>query len=256
VSIREAGAIKRATGLEVELFVHGSMCMAYSGNCTISNFTQGRDSNRGGCAQSCRFSYSLTYPNDTTAVSNRFFMSSKDLMGLDLLPEFLSEGIDSIKIEGRMRSPLYAGVISKIYREALDALGPLNGSGGNDSARWKSEVELLPHREYMTASLTKPADHGSTLDKGIADSREHYDFVGLVRKAEVGSYLLIEVKSPFAASDELEILPFQGSPLIIRAEHLKSSVGLPMTQAKVSALARIPFVAGAEVGNIVRRVVR
>jgi putative protease len=102
VSVKEAGKIKREAGIEIEMFIHGSMCMAYSGNCVISNFTQGRDSNRGGCAHSCRFEYSLE-GLDTLEKKKAYFMSSKDLEGLRVLPQFIEEGIDSLKIEGRMK---------------------------------------------------------------------------------------------------------------------------------------------------------
>ena len=91
---------KKRDGLEVEMFVHGSMCTAYSGNCVISNYTSGRDSNRGGCAHSCRFEYKLeTEKGDV----NSYFMSSKDLNGMELLPAFLDAQIDSLKVKGRMK---------------------------------------------------------------------------------------------------------------------------------------------------------
>ncbi|RLA64170.1 MAG: U32 family peptidase, partial [Epsilonproteobacteria bacterium] len=106
VSILEAAKIKRETGLEVELFIHGSLCMAFSGNCVISNYTMGRDSNRGGCAHNCRFEYSMDFGDKKV---NSFFMSSKDLMGISQIPEFFLNEIDSIKVEGRMKTHLYVG---------------------------------------------------------------------------------------------------------------------------------------------------
>ena len=118
VSIREAGRIQREAGIEIELFVHGAMCMAYSGHCVISNFTQGRDSNRGGCAHSCRFSYDVKFESGQHESS--FVMSSKDLEGLMALPQFVEEGIVSLKIEGRMKGPLYAATTTRVYRAALD----------------------------------------------------------------------------------------------------------------------------------------
>jgi putative protease len=96
VTIKEACEIKKATGLEIEMFVHGSMCMAYSGNCVISNYTQGRDSNRGGCAHSCRFEYSIEFDKQNNEAMKAYFMSSKDLEGIRLLPEFIAAGIDSL----------------------------------------------------------------------------------------------------------------------------------------------------------------
>ncbi len=260
-SIQDAGRIKRATGLEVELFIHGSMCMAYSGNCTISNFTQGRDSNRGGCAQSCRFSYSLEFPSGQRA-DHRFFMSSKDLMGIDLLPAFFEEEVDSVKIEGRMRSPMYAGLISKIYREAIDAYAALMPKGAAGIAAWKEslpkwsqELAKLPHRDYMSGSLETPADLGSTLDDSVAEGEGEtgaFEYLGLVRRVEPGQYLLVEVKNKFSQGMKVELVPFVGPSLFTHAEPLLNSVGDPIPEAKVANLVRIPFLASAQVGNLVR----
>ena len=253
VSIRDAGKIKRATGLEVELFIHGSMCMAYSGNCTISNFTKGRDSNRGGCAQSCRFSYSLQYPNGENQ-PNRFWMSAKDLMGLDLLPEFFEEQIDSVKIEGRMRSALYAGMISKIHREAIDAFVAEGRLSVEKQAIWNEELRKIPHRQYASGSLDQPADQGTTLSQGKFDDQLHYDFLGSVRKVESGRYVLVEVKEPFKEGESIELLPFEGPALCFEARGLTNAVGSAISQAKGSTLVRLPYFEQAAVGQLVRKV--
>lgn len=283
-SIEDAGRIKRSTGLEVELFIHGSMCMAYSGNCTISNYTQGRDSNRGGCAQSCRFSYTVDIEqkgrssdgHNQVRLENTFFMSSKDLLGIDLLPKFFEQEIDSIKIEGRMRSPMYAGVLSKTYREAIDLWKRIGPAPSSVHAQewtaalldWHSELAKVPRRESMTGSLLQPADLGSTLTAGNPDlglpkphgfqskidsSRDGAsDFLGLVRKVAPNSYLLVDVKNPFDIGAKLEVLPFSGKALEVSCATLHDSVGEAIPKAKVSHLVRIPFILGAEVGNLVR----
>lgn len=252
VTIQDAGKIKRATGLEVELFIHGSMCMAYSGNCTISNFTRGRDSNRGGCAQSCRFSYTLE-DSQGAAQPNQYFMSSKDLMGLDLLPYFFQEGIDSVKIEGRMRSPLYAGLISKIYREAVDTYFEQGRLPQERLSQWHQELLYLPHRQYMEGNLLKAADEGSTLNRGVFDDESHFDFLGIVRKVEVEKYILLDVRTAFQEGDEIELVPFKDSAVRIKVNSLKSAVGSPISQAKVTTLVRVPYVHGAQVGNMMRK---
>lgn len=260
-SIQDAGRIKRATGLEVELFIHGSMCMAYSGNCTISNFTQGRDSNRGGCAQSCRFSYSLEFPSGQRA-EHRFFMSSKDLMGIDLLPAFFEEEIDSVKIEGRMRSPMYAGLISKIYRDAIDSYAALMPKGAAGIAAWRErlpawshELTKLPHRDYMSGSLEAPADLGSTLDDVDSQRVEEVsgaEYLGIVRRVEPGQYLLVEVKNKFSQGMKVELVPFVGPSILSEVNPLLNSVGDPISEAKVANLVRIPYLESVQVGNLVR----
>ena len=114
-SLSESGQIKQATGLETEVFIHGAMCSSFSGKCTISNVASGRDSNRGGCIQSCRHSYTLSN-GDTQHI-----MNSKDLMGIEAIPDYFYHHIDAVKIEGRMKSALYVANACQQYRQAIDA---------------------------------------------------------------------------------------------------------------------------------------
>lgn len=252
VSIQQAGLIKRETGLEVELFIHGSMCMAYSGNCTISNYTKGRDSNRGGCAQSCRFSYKLNYP-EGQEVEGRFFMSSKDMLGVDLLPYFIEEQIDSVKVEGRMRSILYAGILSKTYREAIDLCAQDRPQFQAKLSNLNAELATVPHREYMQANLMEAADHGSVLDTDSGRKGAHDEFAGVVRKVIDGKQLLLEVRSAFNEGELLELLPFQGETKAFHVSQIFNSLGnLKLEQAKVNTLVRIPFVESADVGHLIR----
>lgn len=252
VSIREAGQIKRATGLEVELFIHGSMCMSYSGNCTISNYTKGRDSNRGGCAQSCRFSYTLQYA-DHAPLENRFFMSSKDTLGVDLLPAFFEEQIDSVKVEGRMRSILYAGVLSKTYRAAIDLYAENAACFASGLPSFKTELENVPHREYMQANLVEVADRGSVLNSDSGRKEAYDEFAGVVRKVVSDQYLLLEVRSAFCDGSWLELIPYQGAAVTFKAQPLFNSLGKQaLEQAKVNTLVRLPYVPGAEEGHLVR----
>ncbi len=252
VSIQQAGQIKRETGLEVELFIHGSMCMAYSGNCTISNYTKGRDSNRGGCAQSCRFSYKLNYP-EGQELEGRFFMSSKDMLGVDLLPFFVEEQIDSVKVEGRMRSILYAGILSKTYRKAIDLCVENRPQFQTHLPNLNAELATVPHREYMQANLMEAADHGSVLDTDSGRKGAHDEFAGVVRKVIEGKQLLLEVRSAFNEGELLELLPFQGETKAFHVTPIFNSLGnLKLEQAKVNTLVRIPFVEGADAGHLLR----
>lgn len=252
VSIQQAGQIKRETGLEVELFIHGSMCMAYSGNCTISNYTKGRDSNRGGCAQSCRFSYTLDYPGKESQ-TNRFFMSSKDTLGVDLLPTFIKEQIDSVKVEGRMRSILYAGVLSKTYREAIDLCLGNSAEFQKKLAHFNAELNSVPHREYMHANLIEAADHGSVLDTDSGRKEAYDEFAGVVRKVAAGKYILIEVRSAFNEGETLELIPYQGDVISFSVASILNSLGQTrLEQAKVNTLIRLPYVKGVEEGHLIR----
>ncbi len=255
LSIKDAGELKRASGLEVEMFIHGSMCMAYSGNCTISNFTQGRDSNRGGCAHSCRFEYGIEFKNLELEKKNAYFMSSKDLAGIRLLEDFIKYEIDSLKVEGRMKSHLYAGTMSKVYAEAL-AFYKEHGHFLSDQLQeWERELTKVTHRSYTEASLQSPAGTDS-----IYDEREHnkneYEMVGRVLEVKEDDFLLLEVRNAFNRGDQLEILPFKGHPIEFKANTLKNLLDQPIERTKPSTLIKIPYLASIEPYNILRKQVR
>ena len=254
VSLLEAKKIKEVSGLEVEMFIHGSMCMAYSGNCVISNFTQGRDSNRGGCAHSCRFEYSLDFKNVDNATEeqkNAYFMSSKDLEGIRVLPEFIDAKIDSLKVEGRMKSPHYAGTISKVYSSALKYYRENGSVLSSKILEWERELRKITHREYTQASLITPADESS-----IYTEREHeqsdYTIAGVVLEVVADKHLLIEVRSAFEENDDLELVPFNGDTIEFKADFLIETDGEKTTRSRPGILLKVPHVAGAEQWNLLR----
>lgn len=252
VTIKEAAKIKKATGLEIEMFVHGSMCMSYSGNCVISNYTQGRDSNRGGCAHSCRFEYSLDFANSDEENKKAYFMSSKDLEGIRMLPEFIEAGIDSLKVEGRNKSHHYAGTISKVYSEALRYYKTHGNFLSNDMLSWEEELRKVSHRDYTTGSLSVYAGDDSIYNSREADDNE-FVVSGIVLEASVGNHLLVDVKSAFHPGDILEVMPFRGPTSKLKVDYLKSISGISLDKSKPGSVVRIPYVAGAEKFNIIRK---
>ena len=150
LSLTEIAAVKEAVGetLEVEVFVHGAMCMAYSGRCLISNYLAGRDANRGHCTHPCRWQYALleeTRPGQIFPIEEdsrgTFIMNSKDLMMLEHLNELKGAGVDSIKIEGRMKGSYYVATVINAYRQVLDGAAP------KDFLR---EMDCVSHRPYST----------------------------------------------------------------------------------------------------------
>ncbi len=251
VTIKEAGEIKRQTGLEIEMFVHGSMCMAFSGNCVISNYTQGRDSNRGGCAHSCRFEYSIDFENNQEA-KKAYFMSSKDLEGLRVLEEFIKEGIDSLKVEGRNKSHHYAGTISKVYSEALKYYQTHGNFLSNDIERWEAELNKISHRDYTTASLIDYAD-----DTSIYNQREHdeheYVISGVVAEVIPDTHILLEVKSAFTKDDEIEAMVFHGPNIVFKPMQVTSINGTDIEKTKPGSMVKIPYVNGIEELNLIRK---
>jgi putative protease len=253
VTILEASKIKKATGLEIEMFVHGSMCMSYSGNCVISNYTQGRDSNRGGCAHSCRFEYSLDLKKEQSLENKKsYFMSSKDLEGISMLSEFIEAGIDSLKVEGRNKSHHYAGTVSKVYSEALNFYKSHGHFLSHDMLTWEEELKKIGHREYTTGSLAEYAGEDSIYNSRESDDNQ-YVVSGIILEALVGQHLLVDVKSAFSPQDILEVMPFSGHCKNVKVEYLKSLSGLNLTKSKPGSVVKIPYVDGAMKFNIIRK---
>lgn len=246
VSVAEAGAIKAKTGLEVELFIHGSMCMAYSGNCTISNYTQGRDSNRGGCAHSCRFEYELNIEQER---KKAFFMSSKDLAGASYLPEFVSHQIDSVKVEGRMKGHNYAGSVAKIYREALDQMG----SGENsDLGSYQRNLSRMSNRGYTTASLGSPAGMDSIENPSEASEQAQTRLVGLVMASDPNQGTLVQVRKSFDCGDQLELVPFRGPSQFFSTKIMNTLAGEKIARTRPNSLVVFPHIPEAKKFNVLR----
>ncbi|MBL6992086.1 MAG: U32 family peptidase [Bacteriovoracaceae bacterium] len=254
VSIQEAAKIKKISGLEVEIFIHGSMCIAYSGNCTISNYTKGRDSNRGGCAHSCRFEYTLDFQDRNVSPKSKtcFFMSSKDLNGIEYLTEATQAGIDSLKIEGRMKGHLYVGTLAKTYKEALLYIKQNQKVPSKLAASWNQELLKVTHRDYTSANLGAKASFDS-----IYSDREHEgsDFivVGFVVEVVPEEFILVEVRNAFYKGDYLELLPFKGKAHSINADKITNVLGEEYTKTKPGTLVKLSSVEGAEVYNILRK---
>ena len=164
LSLDEINEIRRETpkSLELECFIHGSMCISYSGRCLLSNYYTGRDANRGACAQPCRWNYTNAQPisfaeekrlSDTLSIEEykegTFVMSSKDMCMIEHIPELMESGIDSFKIEGRMKSAYYTAICANTYRMAIDEY-LRSPSEYKYNEKWLRELESVSHREYAT----------------------------------------------------------------------------------------------------------
>jgi U32 family peptidase len=249
-SIEDAKKIREFAGTEVEIFVHGAMCMAYSGRCTISNFTAGRDSNRGGCIQSCRFEYNQI--NDKGDIASSHFMSSKDLNGIDSIVEILKSGIHSLKIEGRMKSLLYVATTTKTYRTAIDAF--LEGKWNTElKDTLQKELTELPHREYTSAFLEGKLDENSVYIDNNHDTRAgDKRFCGKVIKVAEDK-MLLSLTQPQKAETDCEIIPFNKSSNIkFTLKNMRTIRGQSIHQAHQGQLVWCSSIAGARAGQIIR----
>ncbi len=194
LSIAEAGEIKKQVGISVEQFIHGAMCSSFSGKCTISNVTAGRDSNRGGCVQSCRHQYTLANNGEAYHI-----MNSKDLMGLHHIPDYFHHHIDAVKIEGRMKSALYVANACHQYRMAIDAYAQ-NPDAFNPTI-YSDPLTQVSNRGFTSASLDSPAGADS-IDTDWNGYTQSWDFMGIVTQC-YGDRSVLTTKQPLSATDSL-----------------------------------------------------
>ncbi|WP_418792298.1 peptidase U32 family protein [Phosphitispora sp. TUW77] len=211
LSIEEITEIKAKTNIELEAFIHGAMCISYSGRCLLSNFMTGRSANLGECTQPCRWKYSIVeekrpgqyFPVEEDSLGSYVF-NSRDLCMIEHIPELVKAGIDSFKIEGRMKSVHYVATVIGAYREALDTYYANPDTYTFDS-RWMDEIHKVSHREYTTGFFFgKENMRGEKTD--TSNYRRDYDFIGIVREyiAEEGK-AVIEQRNRFEVGDLLEI---------------------------------------------------
>lgn len=188
LSLEEIREIRTSTSpdLELEAFIHGAMCISYSGRCLLSNYMAGRDSNLGDCAHPCRWKYHLVEekrPGQYYPVyedqNGTFIMNSKDLCMIEHIPQVIGSGLTSLKIEGRMKSAYYVATVVKAYREAIDAWYKDPGKYQENKGKWLEELSKASHREFTTGFYFKEADGGLQIYDNSSYIRD-YDFVGLV----------------------------------------------------------------------------
>lgn len=214
---------------DLEVFVHGAMCMGYSGKCLLSNYLTDRDSNRGSCTQPCRFRYHLyeerelgDYHKVNESNKGMYFMNSKDLCMIEHIPELIESGINSLKIEGRMKSLYYVASVVKAYRQAIDKYieDPKNYKY---DPKWMKDLEKPSHRPYTT---------GFYFDEEIRENYEtsayirNYDMVGIVKDYNKEyNIATIEQRNKVYNGDLVEVLAIKGDNKIIKLEDMKKENG-------------------------------
>ena len=228
--IREIRA-KTPRELEIEAFVHGAMCVSYSGRCLLSNYMTGRDANRGACAQPCRYQYALVeekrpgeyFPIGEDA-GGAYIMNSKDMCMIDHIPELIDAGLDSLKIEGRAKSAYYAAVVTGAYRHAIDAA--LDGRPLDPV--WRDEVEKVSHRPYSTGFyFGEPGQHTSH-SRYVRD----WQIMAVVTSCAPDGTALCELRNKLSAGDELELVGPGLKPVPVTVEGLTDGDRLPIPEAR------------------------
>jgi putative protease len=212
LGLEEIREIRRQVTVPLEIFVHGAMCISYSGRCLLSSYMTGRDANRGDCAQACRWRYALVeekrpgeyFPLEEDS-RGTYILSSRDLCLLEYIPQLVEAGINSLKIEGRVKSIHYVATVVSVYRQALDAYRADPGRYRVRN-RWLEELGKVSHREYTTGFFAGPPVRAA---QGAVDSiyLRPYTFTGVVREYDPARGLaLVEQRNRFARGEVLEVL--------------------------------------------------
>ena len=220
--------------LRLEAFVHGAMCVSFSGRCLLSNYLTGRDANRGQCAQPCRWKYHLveeTRPGEYFEISEdggTHIMNSRDMCMIEHIPELIDAGVSSFKIEGRMKSSYYAAVITNAYRHAIDAA--LEGRALD--RLWVEETEKVSHRPYSTGFYYGyPGQHYSS-----ASYTTDADVAAVVESCDACGSAVLSQRNKFYKGDELELLLPDAGPVRFTAEHIYNADGEEIEDTRHAAM--------------------
>ena len=194
--------------IEIECFVHGAMCISYSGRCLLSNYLTGRDSNRGACVQACRWEYCIREKNSKGDYlemqedeKGTYILNSKDLNMIEYIDKLRDAGVTSFKIEGRMKSPYYVATVVNAYRRAIDIME--KSKTYTCPAELEIELEKASHRRYTTGF------YFGAYDKECLESSmpvQTHEFMAVVLSDEVDGHVLIEMRNRFKVGDTLEVL--------------------------------------------------
>ncbi len=212
LNMTEIATIREQTEIELEVFVHGAMCVAYSGRCLLSTALTGRSANEGACAQPCRWNYALveqTRPQQQFPIEEdrhgTYIMNSRDLCLLEQLPQLIAAGVNSLKIEGRMKTLYYVAAVTRVYRAALDSY-LADAQNYCCDPLWRAELDKVSHRPYTGDFL--PAEDAAVHSADSSYLRTH-DFIGIVREVIMdGSQLLVRVegRNRFYRGDVIELI--------------------------------------------------
>lgn len=239
LSLREIRAIRDRIpcDMEIESFVHGAMCISYSGRCLLSAYMTGRDANRGACTHPCRWKYSLveeTRPGEYMPVDEdgrgTYIMNSKDLCMIEHIPELVLAGIDSFKIEGRMKTALYVAAVTRTYRKAIDDYYESEELYRNNMEYYRTEIAKCTYRQFTTGFyFGRPGTDAQIYDNNTYV--KNYIYIGTVLEAyDDGSVTFIQ-RNKFLVGDAVETMDFCGDNISCVVESITNEKGEEVTSA-------------------------
>ena len=223
--------------MEIESFMHGAMCISYSGRCLLSSYFTGRDANRGACTHPCRWKYHIveeTRPGEYMPVNEddrgTYIFNSKDLCMIEHIPEVIDAGIDSFKIEGRMKTALYVATVARTYRKAIDDYMESPELYRSNMEYYKSEIAKCTYRQFTTGFYFGKTDQ----DSQIYDNNTYIKnctYIGNVQEVTEDGLVAFEQKNKFSVGEEIECMNFDGTNTVCRVEEIYNDRMEPMESA-------------------------
>ena len=217
--------------LEIEAFVHGAMCMSFSGRCILSDYMVGRDANRGDCAQPCRWKYHLmeeTRPGQYFPINQEengtYIFNSKDLCMIEHIPELVEAGVDSFKIEGRMKTALYVADVARTYRQAIDDYFDSPELYAANLDHYRDEISKCTYRQFTTGFFYGPTTHESQIYDNNTYVKK-YTYLGLAGGSDEQGFVEMEQRNKFAVGDQVEIMKPSGENVLVTVEKMKDEDG-------------------------------
>lgn len=223
--------------LEIETFIHGAMCISYSGRCLLSNYFTGRDANQGACTHPCRWKYSIveeTRPNEYMPVYENergtYIFNSKDLCMIEHIPELMESGIDSFKIEGRMKTALYVATVARTYRKAIDDYKVSPELYKKNLPWYLDQISNCTYRQFTTGFFFgKPSDEAQIYDNNTY--LKEYTYLGIVGEQNEEGLYRIEQRNKFSVGEEIEIMKPDGENLTVTVKRIVDEDGVDMESA-------------------------
>ena len=217
--------------LEIETFIHGAMCISYSGRCLLSSYFTGRDANQGACTHPCRWKYAImeeTRPGEYLPVYENergtYICNSKDLCMIEHIPELVEAGIDSFKIEGRMKTALYVAVVTRTYRQAIDDYLKDEVLYRSRMDYYKEEIAKCTYRQFTTGFFFGKPDH----DTQIYDNNTYikaYTYLGLIGEDQGDGFYGLEQRNKFSVGDTIEVMKPDGRDLEVTVQAMTDAEG-------------------------------
>ncbi len=258
LSLEEVRAVRQGTdpALELEAFVHGAMCVSYSGRCLLSNYMTGRDGSRGECAQPCRYQYYLMEekrPGEYFPVfedeKGSYILNSRDMCMIDHLDDLVNAGLSSLKIEGRAKSAYYAAIVTGAYRHAIDA----HMAGQPLAPIWREEVEKVSHRPYATGFWYGPPGQFYESTRYIRD----WQVCAIVEQCDGQGNAVLSLRNKFSVGDAVEVVGPDTAPIALTVDAMEDMGGNALESAKTPTMRfRVRLPRAVPPLSIVRREVR